>query len=269
MAIARTSAPPRLLHIAARPQHITLHHAAPRCTTRRQPPFPPSPPQLPASLDFQFKDPERGFDRDRVKGVRGGSKGAGRGRDRTRVESSEERGLGSSKRRGLTHRRVKHGPVGGSLSCLWVPRIRLPRFSPAGSGPGPIACSHLSTSRNPYGLKTQWRPRPRPQVVARLVRVRDPATATALEVVAGGRLYQVTGWARPAACACAIVCAHVFAVDGRRPLVPGANAATGAAPSPLHPRKPDSPRPPRPFGTPNPPRPQRSWSTPTPPAARC
>ncbi|GBF88023.1 structural maintenance of chromosomes 2-like [Raphidocelis subcapitata] len=52
--------------------------------------------QLPSSLDFQFKDPERGFDRERVKGV-----------------------------------------------------------------------------------------------VAKLVRVRDPATATALEVVAGGRLYQV------------------------------------------------------------------------------
>jgi structural maintenance of chromosome 2 len=29
-------------------------------------------------------------------------------------------------------------------------------------------------------------------VVAKLVRVKDPATATALEVAAGGRLYQVT-----------------------------------------------------------------------------
>jgi hypothetical protein len=30
------------------------------------------------------------------------------------------------------------------------------------------------------------------QVVAKLVRVKDPAAATALEVAAGGRLYQVT-----------------------------------------------------------------------------
>jgi hypothetical protein len=29
------------------------------------------------------------------------------------------------------------------------------------------------------------------QVVAKLVRVKDPAAATALEVAAGGRLYQV------------------------------------------------------------------------------
>lgn len=31
------------------------------------------------------------------------------------------------------------------------------------------------------------------QVVAKLVRVKDPATATALEVAAGGKLYQVRG----------------------------------------------------------------------------
>jgi hypothetical protein len=30
-------------------------------------------------------------------------------------------------------------------------------------------------------------------MVARLVRVKDPSTSTALEVAAGGKLYQVTG----------------------------------------------------------------------------
>ncbi len=60
------------------------------------PPLRYVPPQLPASMDFQYRDPEKGFDRERVKGV-----------------------------------------------------------------------------------------------VAKLVRVQDPAAATALEVVAGGRLYQV------------------------------------------------------------------------------
>ena len=43
----------------------------PGTSTRAQRPHPPrrTPPPPPAAVDFQYRDPERGFDRSRVKGV--------------------------------------------------------------------------------------------------------------------------------------------------------------------------------------------------------